>query len=193
MEPRPVSEAIVTDHVGYAMLSAMIPVPVADVAAVTLVQLDMVKELAAAYDVDYDHARGKAVVLALTGATAARLGASALKALPFGGTLLGVATQVGLSGASTWAVGQVFMNHFEERGSFEDLDPEELRDRYRHYVERGKEIARALRDTALPRFEPSVEEVADTLERLGKLRDAGVLEDEEFRRLKSEALGSAAG
>ena len=189
MEPRPVSEAIITDHVFYSMGAALIPLPLADIAAVTLVQLDMVHELAIAYDVDYDRARGKALILSLTGAAAARVGASALKALPLVGTVLGAAAQVGLSGASTFAVGQVFMNHFEERGSLEDLQPEALRERYRHYVDRGKEIARALRDTALPSFAPSVEEIADTLERLGKLRDAGVLEEDEFRRLKAEALG----
>lgn len=189
MEPRPVSEAIIADHVVYSMGAAMIPLPLADVAAVTLVQLDMVRELAGAYDIDYDRARGKALILSLSGAAAARIGASALKALPFAGTLIGAAAQVGLSGASTYAVGQVFMSHFEERGSFEDMQPEALRERYRYYVDKGKEIARALRDTALPSFEPSVEEIADTLERLGKLRDAGVLEEDEFRRLKAEALG----
>ena len=189
MQSQPYSEAIIADHTTYAMASALIPIPMADVAAVTLVQLDMVRALAEAYEVDYDKTKSRAVILSLTGAAIARLGASALKALPGIGTIAGAATQVALSGASTFAVGQIFMNHFENRGTFEHFETDVLRERYREYVERGKKIAQALRDSALPRFEMSVDEVADALERLGKLRASGVLSELEFQRLKAETLG----
>ena len=69
------AENIITNHVGYAMAAAAIPVPLADIAAVTLVQLDMVKALSAEFDVDYDQSSGNALLAALAGASAARLGA----------------------------------------------------------------------------------------------------------------------
>jgi uncharacterized protein (DUF697 family) len=192
MQSKPYSEAIIADHTSYAMASALIPVPFADVAAVTLVQLDMVKALADAYEVEYDRSRTRALILSLAGATAARLGASALKVLPGFGTIAGATTQVVLSGASTFALGQIFMNHFEQRGSLEGFETDALRERYQLYLERGRRIARALRDSALPREDLSLDEVADALERLGRLRASGVISEAEFDRLKAEALGDAA-
>ena len=35
------TDTIIQDHIGYAMAAAAIPVPLVDIAAVTLVQLDM--------------------------------------------------------------------------------------------------------------------------------------------------------
>lgn len=192
MQSQPYSEAIIADHTSYAMASALIPIPMVDVAAVTLVQLDMVRALAEAYEVDYDRTKTRAVILSLTGAAAARLGASALKVIPGFGTIAGAATQVVLSGATTFAVGQIFMNHFENRGTLENFETDLLRERYREYLARGKQIARALRDSALPDLEMSVDEVADALERLGRLRASGVITEGEFDRLKAETLGDDA-
>ena len=71
MESKGRAEAIIADHVIYSMLAAAIPVPVADIAAVTAVQLDMVRGLAEHYSIKYEVERGKAIVLSLAGASAA--------------------------------------------------------------------------------------------------------------------------
>ncbi len=191
MESKARADAIIADHVVYSMLAAAIPVPVADIAAVTAVQLDMVRGLAEHYSVKYEVERGKAIVLSLAGASAARLGASAVKMLPLAGTLIGGATQIVLSGASSYAVGEVFRRHFEADGSLSDLDPDDLRRRYREYVQKGREIARTLRERAMPFCEPEragAEEVAETLERLERLRACGAISQEEFDRLKKPLL-----
>lgn len=188
MEARSLADTVIADHVVYAMGVALIPVPVVDVAAVTAVQVDMVRTLADAYSVQWDHTRGKAIVLSLVGASLARLGASAVKVLPGAGTVIGGATQVVLSGASTYAVGQIFCAHFDERGTLEDLDPEALRSRYWELLEKGKQIAQVLREKALGMDEPSIEELTHTLERLGKLKAAGVISQEEFERLKAPLI-----
>lgn len=175
------SEAIILDHVKYAMAAALVPIPLADVAAVTLVQLDMVQKLAARHDVDVDRPRARALVLALCGASAARLGASVVKAAPGGGWLLGGAAQAGLSGAATWALGQVYRQHFENQGTLDDVDFDALRERYRDYVRRGREIARSLREQV--GLDDVEDDGVEALERLARLRAAGVLTEEEYRRL----------
>lgn len=194
MESKGRADAIIAHHVGYSMLAAAIPVPIADIAAVTLVQLDMVRALAKHCSVEYEAERGKAIVVSLTGASAARLGASAVKTLPLAGTLLGGLTQIVLSGASTYAVGEVFRRHFEGDGTLGDLDPDAARCRYREYVRKGREIARTLRERGEPSRQPEgagVEEVAETLERLERLRACGAISQEEFQRLKEPLLAGA--
>lgn len=175
------ADDIIQSHVGYAMAAAAIPVPLADIAAVTLVQLDMVKALSAVYSTDYDESRGNAILVSLAGASLARLGASAFKVIPVAGTLLGAAAQITLSGASTYAAGQVFRGVFEDSGALEGVDAEALRRRYEAYVEKGREIARSLRDSASD-SEPDEDHEANT-ERLDRLRRAGVITNEEFDRL----------
>ena len=181
METPDVSDRLITQHVGLAMGAAAIPIPIADLAAVTLVQIDLVQRLADRYAVDFDRARARAAVLALAGATFARLGASLVKALPGAGWLLGASTHAALAGATTYALGHVYREHFETRGSLEGPDAEALRARYEAYVRRGRELARELRERVY--FDDEVDEEMERLSRLSRLRRAGVLTEEEFRRL----------
>ena len=183
MEPLDVTDRLITRHVGLAMGAAAIPIPLADLAAVTLVQIDLVERLARRYSVDADRTRVKAAVLALAGATAARLGASLVKSVPGGGWLLGGATHVALAGATTYALGSAYREHFETHGSLEGPDLDALRTRYEAYVERGRAIARDLRESVRFDDEASLDERAETLERLSRLRRAGVLTEDEFHTL----------
>lgn len=181
---------IVTSYVGAAMLAASIPVPGVDVAAVTAVQIALVRRLARRYDVPYDALRGRAAVLSLVGASLARVGASAVKGLPGAGWLLGSAAQAVLSGGSTWALGRVYREHFEACGSLDDVDVERLRERYREALRRGRDVARALRRQAA--FdEAAVDERADSLARLARLRRAGILTQDEYERLVRPLPGEA--
>ena len=46
-----------------------------------------------------------------------------------------------LAGASTYAVGKVFVQHFESGGTFLNFDPEDVRDYYAEQFEKGKAAA----------------------------------------------------
>jgi uncharacterized protein (DUF697 family) len=175
------TDRLIAQHVGLAMGAAAIPIPIADLAAVTLVQIDLVERLADRYAVDASRTRARAAVMALAGAGFARLGASAVKAIPGAGWLLGATAHAALAGASTYALGQVYREHFETRGSLEGPDAEALRGRYEAYVKRGRELARELRGRMS--FDDEVDEELEQLERLSRLRRAGVLTESEFRRL----------
>jgi len=183
--PQDLTERLITRHVALAMGAAALPMPLVDVAAVTWVQVDLVARLAQRYGMEADRTRVKAAVLALAGATAARIGGSLVKAVPGGGWIVGGATQLALAGATTYALGQVYREHFEADGSLEGPDFESLRERYETYVERGRELARTLRDEVS--FDDEIDPHLEARERLDRLRRAGILTEDEYARL-TEAL-----
>ncbi|MCB0581150.1 MAG: DUF697 domain-containing protein, partial [Phaeodactylibacter sp.] len=80
---------IIQSNALFAAAGGAIPVPVLDVGAVTLVQLDMLKALCQLHEVNYSELEGKAIITALSGSMMARLSASAFKIIPGIGTLLG--------------------------------------------------------------------------------------------------------
>lgn len=180
MERLDLTDRLIAEHVGLAMGAAALPIPLADLAAVTLVQIDLVQKLAQRYGVQADRSRAREAVVALAGASLARLGASAVKAVPGAGWWLGGATHAALAGATTFALGQVYREQFEARGSIEGADVEALRERYERYVERARDLARDLRRVG---FDDEVDERAEDLERLSRLHRAGILREDEYRRL----------
>ena len=107
MNKRKEADKIVRRHVLYAMGAGLVPVPLIDIAAVTAVQIDMLRQLANLYGSDYSVSNGKAFASALAGSTLARLGATVVKSMPGIGTLVGGTSMSILSGASTFAVGKV--------------------------------------------------------------------------------------
>jgi uncharacterized protein (DUF697 family) len=183
------ADAAIREHVGYAIAASAIPIPIADVLAVTAVQLDLVRQLASVYGAKYDESWGKAMVAALTGASVARVGASAAKAIPGVGWVLGFTTQAALSGASTWAVGELFKRHFAAGGTPDTFDLSQMREAYREWVERGREIVDSMwADAPASDTAPRSERIATLVSKLARMRSEGALTNEEFERLKAAAL-----
>ena len=121
------SEKIIRNHIIWSMGAGLIPIPIADLFAVSAVQLDMIRQLCKQYDIDFKETEGKAIITALAGSGMARVGAGAVKVIPGVGSLLGGVTMSVLSGASTYALGQVFKRHFQTGGTFLDFDVDRLR------------------------------------------------------------------
>ena len=109
------------------------PIPLLDMVAVTAVQLDMLKQLARIYDVPFREESGKSYMTAISGGLFARIGASAIKTIPFVGSYLGGVSMFVLSGATTHAIGQVFKDHFEEGGDFSYMDTKKAK----HYLKKN--------------------------------------------------------
>lgn len=184
MSQRVQAEAIIRSHVLWAMGGGLIPIPLVDFAAVTAIQLEMLQQLANLYGVDYSKSNGKAFVSALTGTTLASLGASFVKAIPGIGTLIGGASMALTSGASTYAVGQVAINHFANSGTLNDFVEDQMKKAYEVAFERGKSYVSDLENEK----GNDASNIYQALEQLGKLRDQGILTDEEFQAKKQELL-----
>lgn len=121
----------------YALFSSatgFIPVPLADLVALSVLQLRMLKELTALYGIEYVEERSRIYLGALI-STLAPLTLSRptgvlrafFRTVPVVGTAAGLAVFPGTLGASTYALGQVFIQHFENGGTLLDFDPEKAR------------------------------------------------------------------
>ena len=180
------ADAIIRNHMVYSAGAAMIPIPIGDVLAVTMLQLEMVAKLAEVYDQRFSPTLGRSIITSLTGTVIARLGASAAKAIPVIGSLVGSFAQVGLAGASTFAVGELFKSHFAGGGTMDAFDPDRAREAYDKYVEKGRAFVGEMRAQGDSR--ESVASVAGTLQTLVDLKADGELTSEEFDRLKAKLL-----
>lgn len=184
MSQRTDANEIIRSHVMWAMGGGLIPIPLVDFAAVTAIQLEMLQQLAQLYGVSYSRSLGKTFVSALTGTTIARLGASFLKAIPGIGTMIGGASMAIASGASTYAVGQVAVNHFASGGSLNNFVEDQVKTAYESAFEQGKRYVSDLENEK----GHEAADVYQALEKLGQLRDQGVLTDDEFQSKKQELL-----
>ncbi|MBK8518928.1 MAG: DUF697 domain-containing protein [Saprospiraceae bacterium] len=185
------ADSIIKNHMIWSMGAGFIPVPIADLFAVSAVQLDMIRQLCKLYEIDFKQTEGKAIITALTGSGLARLGARAVKFIPGVGSILGGVTMAVLSGASSYALGEVFKKHFETGGTFLDFDPERLRKYYNEKFEKGKEVAEELRkkqETVVKSADST--SAVDKLKELAEMKNAGILTNEEFETTKKKIIQS---
>ncbi|HMQ59460.1 MAG TPA: DUF697 domain-containing protein [Flavilitoribacter sp.] len=184
------SQEVIKNHVLISMGAGLVPIPILDIAAVTAVQIDMLKQLARVYDVSFSENSGKGILSALTGSTLARVGASMVKAIPGIGTLFGGLSMAIMSGASTYAVGQVFQQHFSAGGDFSDFDPLKARDNYEEELRKGKEKAaqwKSEKDRYAKTDDPN-DEILRQLAQIGELKEKGILSEEEFQKMKERLM-----
>ncbi len=211
------AETIVRNHVLFSMGAGAIPVPVADVLAVSASQLDMIRQLCKVYDMDFNETQGKAIVSSLTASTLARIGAGSLaKMIPVVGSVVGSVANAIMAGASTYALGQVFKTHFDTGGTILDFDADRLKKLYKEQFEKGKKVAEELRkqreakqkaeETVATSEAPAESEfvpdsmtttaakpVSDAdiitrLKELGELKAGGIITEEEFEKMKKRIL-----
>lgn len=127
--------------------AALIPVPVADLIAVTGAQLRMLAEISGLYGVPFEKIRTRAIVGSLAGyalqpALSVGLPSVLLKAIPGAGALLGGPSLALFAGAYAWALGRVFIQHFEAGGTFLDFDPEAAGQRLRTQLAERQRLLR---------------------------------------------------
>jgi uncharacterized protein (DUF697 family) len=174
---------IVKNHVGFAASAGLLPFPMADLAAVTAVQLNMLRQLAKLYNVSFTENLGKNFITAIAGSGLARLGASLIKAIPGVGTVIGELSMAAMSGASTYALGKVFANHFAKGGTFEDFDLQKSKKVYEEELKKGKTVV-----NEVVKKEEKPDDVVTKLKKLSELRDAGILTEDEFLQMKTKLL-----
>ena len=120
----------------------LIALPIVNVAGVMALQIKMLRELAAAYDVPFEQERVKGVLSTLlTSLLGTEVGygfVGTAAGLPLVGPVLSVLTVPFFAGAATYATGKVFMQHFASGGTFLDFDPEKVRGYFREQFASGK-------------------------------------------------------
>jgi uncharacterized protein (DUF697 family) len=124
----------------WAGVAGLIPLPIVDVVAIGGLQVQMLRRISQLYGVPFSENRGKALVASLGGAlipASSGIGAaSALKAVPFLGTLASGFVMPVLSAGATYAIGKAFIQHFASGGTLLDFNPPD----YREFVRAQKEM-----------------------------------------------------
>jgi uncharacterized protein (DUF697 family) len=143
---------VAKNYMWWSMGAGLIPVPFADLVAVSGVQLKMLADISKIYGAEFQENRGKAVIAALIGYVVPNtlsfgsMG-SLLKAIPLVGTLVGAPTMVAFCGASTYAVGKVFIQHFESGGTFLSFDPLKVKEHFQREFDEGSKVAADLQQS----------------------------------------------
>lgn len=177
---------IVRNHVGFSLGAALVPMPGADLLAVSAVQLNMLRQLAKLYEVGFIDSLGRNMISAVVGSSAARLGASLVKAIPGVGTIIGELSMPALSGASTYALGKVVASHFQNGGDLANLDVTNARRGYETEIQNGKKVAEELSKTTPAKS--ATDETVDKLKKLAELKESGIITEQEFSELKGRLL-----
>ena len=179
------ADRIIQSHVLWAMGAGLIPFPVFDIAAVTGVQMDMLNQLARVYKIDYTAEMGKTFAGALTGSLFARIGASMIKVIPGIGTVIGGVSMSVMSGASTYAVGNVARSYFAAGISLDDVDLDEARRAYDSEYERRKHD---VKDLEAKVKSADYKATLEDLDKAHDLHEKGALSDEEYDEVKRRLL-----
>ena len=144
------AQGIVKNYLIGSAAAGFIPLPIADMAAIGLIQLKMLHSLANLYEVKFTKELGKSLIASLTGGLAATgVGrgtlVSLVKVVPIIGPAAAAAALPAVAGATTYAVGQVFIQHFESGGTFLDFDPEKVKGYFAEQFEKGKLVVADLK------------------------------------------------
>ena len=142
----------VKHYMWWSMGAGLVPIPLLDLAAVSAVQLKMVSAISKIYGVQFHENRGKAIIAALGGCIVPHtlsfgVFGSLLKAVPLIGTLAGAPAMAAFSAASAWALGKVFIQHFESGGTFLTMNPENVKEYFRTQFVEGKKVAATIKKT----------------------------------------------
>jgi len=195
-------DKIIKTHMMLSMGAGLVPLPLLDVMAVTAIQVDMLKQLSSHYNIAFSEQAGKSWISAISGSVVARMGASTLKAVPVIGTILGSVSMSALSGASTYAIGNVFKEHFKKGGELSDLDLKKAKSFFNKKFDEGKKVAKNLDDELDEVVDSVFEEgegvksgngkrtksFVEQLENLSKMKDDDLLTQEEFDTLKKKII-----
>jgi len=128
---------------------AVVPIPVLDLAGLITSQTSMIAELTAVYDVPFGKEIKKSLFSVITTGlfsySVSSLPVLSLsKIIPGFGLLWSSISYPVAAGASTYAVGKVFMLHFESGGTLLDFDPAKMKSYHRETYRSGIQQAKAL-------------------------------------------------
>lgn len=197
-EERKKAEGIIRYHTFLSMGAGAIPIPLADLTAVLALQMDMIKQLSEVYEMDYLDLSGKAFITSVTGSVAARMGASLIKFIPGVGSIVGAVSMSIMSGASSYAVGKVCANYFENNINLNDIDPETAKRMFEEEFKKGKKVAKEMKKEGVEPEAPTdhqfpnqpqasadeEEDVFAKLMELGELKEKKLITEKEFEQRK---------
>lgn len=139
------ADAIIHRNVLWALGAGVVPLPVLDIAAVSAVELKLLKELSTVYAVEFSQKIAKKVIYTLLTSAGVLglgclIGGSLSKLVPFIGTTVGFVSVPVVVAAFTHGLGRVLVMHFEAGGTLLDFDAVAMRRHFQQEFEKGKHV-----------------------------------------------------
>ncbi len=136
---------LVGNRVKWAMGVGLVPIPIVDLVGLLGLQISLVQSMAKMYDVPFKENVARSLISSLMGSIIpvfiAAPVSSLLKAIPVIGMATGAVSMSLIGGASTYAVGKIFLQHFESGGTLLDFDSKKMRGTFKEKFTEGKEVA----------------------------------------------------
>jgi uncharacterized protein (DUF697 family) len=140
------ADVVITRHVAVAVGAGLIPVPIIDFAAITAVQLTMVAQICSIYSQPFSKEAVTGIIASLAGGavTGSEAGSMALAArlkfLPVVGTILGFLVTPAVAGATTYAIGKVFVHHLATGGTILTFEAKKMKEYMEKSLQEGKKL-----------------------------------------------------
>jgi len=143
-----VAKSVVKKYMWWSVAAGLIPLPIVDVGALTGVQIKMLSEISKLYNVPFSENAGKSIVTALMASIVAdsmnrSILTSFVKSIPFVGFVAGFSMPI-YSAAASYAIGQLFIEHYETGGTLLDFDASKIKNYFAGLYEKGKEMASSM-------------------------------------------------
>ena len=139
---------IINRHMWLAMGVGLIPIPLVDMTALIAIQLRMLRLLSVNYHVPFYRDIVKKLISSLLGGiiptSLATIVGSGMRLIPVVGPIIGVMSMPVFAGATTLAIGKIFMQHFESGGTFLDFEPAKVRAYFRQEFDASQERAQEM-------------------------------------------------
>jgi uncharacterized protein (DUF697 family) len=135
-------------YAAWSFGAGLVAIPIVELMLIVGVQMQMLRKLSDIYGVKFSEHVVRNVLVALLGGLAAEtIGASVAmpiaRAIPGIGSLLGLLVMPAFAVASTVAVGEIFVQHFEKGGTFLDFKPSSVKDKFSRAYDAARAAARA--------------------------------------------------
>ncbi len=136
------AEGVIKKYMLGALGVGLVPIKLVDMAALAGIQLKMLHTVGNLYGVKFSNHVVKSVIASVVGGIiptsfSANI-VSLFKRASIFGLIGGMVSTSIFGGASTYAIGKVFIQHFESGGTFLTFDPKKVKVFYRDQLAQGK-------------------------------------------------------
>lgn len=145
VDKKALADDIIRKRVYAAVGAGFVPVPLFDIMALTGIQIEMVSRLSSLYEIPFRKDLVKKAISALVGGVlpvaVTPVLASLIKLVPVVGYTTSVVTLSATGGAATYAIGKVFVQHFETGGTLLNFNAEKVKEYFNEQYKKGEKVA----------------------------------------------------
>ncbi|HEY0833828.1 MAG TPA: DUF697 domain-containing protein [Azospirillum sp.] len=140
------ADSTIKTYVIASVAASVVPVPLFDIAAIAAVQFRMIQKLSQLYGRPFSDSLARNIIASLAGSVlgygvGATVAISLAKIIPGVGWAVGMVSLPVVAGGATYALGRVFVRHYEDGGSIFDLNTAKMKAYYAEQFEKGKLVA----------------------------------------------------